>query len=134
MSFATEANAIRSRFSTEWGATTSIAWPNVAFTPTTGTAWVRLSILPSGADQAEIGVAGSRTFRHDGTVLIEVFVPENSGDGQARTYAEQAAAIFRGVTAGGVRYGAPHTVTNGNDGAGWFVVSVWCPYMRDTRY
>lgn len=132
MSFATEANAIRSRFNTQWAGATAIAWPNVSFTPTTGTPWVRLSILPSGADQTEIG--DLRNFRHDGSVLVEIFTPENEGDGEARTLAEQAAAIFRGVTAGGIVYGAPYTTTNGNDGAGWFSVSVWCPYYRDTLY
>lgn len=134
MSYATEANAIRSRFNAEWGVTTPIAWPNVNFTPPSGEPWVRLEILPSGADQITIGASGGRTFRHDGMVTVQVFVPSNEGDGEARTLAEQAAVIFRGVTVGTIRFLAPYTTTGGNDGAGWYQVNVWCPYTRDTLY
>jgi hypothetical protein len=134
MSFATEAATIRSRFNTEWASTTPIAWPNVSFTPPSGEPWVRLEILPSGADQTTLGASGNRTFRHDGLVTVQVFVPGNEGDGEARTLAEQAAAVFRGVTVSGIRFGAPYTTTIGTDDAGWYGVVAWCPYTRDSLY
>lgn len=134
MSNATEAAAIRSRFSTEWSDTTPIAWPNVSYTPTPGTAWVRLTILPADASQVELGAVGSRRFRHAGVIVVQVFVPENTGDGTVQTLAAQAAAVFRGVTVGEIRYGAPRVRTVGNDGAGWYQVNVECPYSRDTDF
>lgn len=142
MSYAAEANAIRSRFSAEWGATTPIAWPNKKFDPLKTDAgvardpapWVRFSILPADADQTTIGAAGGRTFRHDGTVTVQVFVPDNEGDGEARTLAELAAAIFRGITVSGIRFGAPYVTAPGNDGAGWYQLTAWCPYSRDTLF
>jgi hypothetical protein len=135
VSYATEAAAIRSRFNTEWGATTSVAWPNVAFTPTTGTPWVRLTILPADAAQTTMGTNGGGVFEYTGLVNVQVFVPENEGDGEARTLAEQVCGIFRGVTAGGITYvgptgEGPYTQTVGNDGAGWFQINVWVPYRR----
>lgn len=141
MTYQAEANAIRSRFNTEWGSTTPIAWPNKTFDPLKTEAgvardpnpWVRLSILSAGSDQIEIAPTGSRTFRHDGTVAVQVFVPSNEGDGEARTLAEQVAAIFRGVTASGVTYLSPYVTEIGTEN-GWYGLTVWCPYYRDDQF
>lgn len=133
MTYQAEANAIRGRFNTQWASTTPIAWPNVSFTPPVGEPWVRLSILSAGSDQIEVAPTGSRTFRHDGTVAVQVFVPSNEGDGEARTLAEQVAAIFRGVTASGVTYLSPYVTEIGTEN-GWYGLTVWCPYYRDDQF
>jgi hypothetical protein len=132
----TTAAAIRSRFNTQWAGATTIAWDNVAFTPPTGTPWVRVSIRPSDAYQASIGTTGARTFRDEGLIFIGVFVPENEGEGEAWTLAESAADIFRGVTAAGVVYSgpagdAPRVEVLGPDGSGWFQVQVRVYYRAD---
>lgn len=134
MSYASEAAAIRTRFNTEWASATPIAWPNVTFTPPSGEPWVRLSILPAGADQTTMGNVGSATFWYDGTVNVQVFTPANEGDGEARTLAEQVCAIFRSVEAGGIIYDTPYTTPIGNDGSGWFGINVWAPYRRETTH
>lgn len=134
MSYATEANAIRSRFSAAWGTTTPVAWPNVSFTPPSGEPWVRLEILPAGSDQETMGAPGAATFWYDGLVSVQVFTPSNEGDGEARTLAEQVCAIFRSVQAAGIIYDTPWITTSGNDGAGWYQLTTWCPYRRETTH
>lgn len=133
MSFATHAASARGRFNTAWGSTTPVAWPNVAYTPTPGTAWVRFTILPATARQTGLAqgssATGSRRYREGGLIVVQVFTPENQGDGANNTLCETVAAAFRGVTADGIRYSgpqgeAPRVVTVGNDGAGWYQQNV----------
>lgn len=141
MGYDTEAAAIRARFYAEWGNTTPIAWPNVSFTPPASpkAPWVRLTILPADARQASAAVPGQRTLRSVGQIIVQVFVPEGGGDGQAEALAEQACAIFRGVRADGIRYQglrgeAPRARTIGNDGRGWYQVNAEIPYQRDSTF
>lgn len=134
MSYATEGTAIRSRFNTAWGATTPIAWPNVNFTPPSGEPWVRFSVKTSDADEIGMNSGGTRRYRHEGMVAIQVFTPSNEGPGEALTLAEQVCAIFRGVVADGIRYGAPYVTEAGIDSAGWYQVNAWCPFYRDSLY
>lgn len=138
MTYQAEAAAIRTRFSTEWDDTTPIAWPNVNFTPPNPpSAWVRFTILPATASQSEIGA--NPLYRHTGFVVIQVFTPDNAGPGEAEQLAEQACGIFRGVTAGGIRYQgprneAPVVQTIGNDGNGWYQVNARISYTRDSTF
>jgi hypothetical protein len=136
--YATEAATILGRLKTEWDDTTPIAWPNVDFTPP-ATAWIRPTLLASDAARREMGATGTRTFRHHGLLLVQVFTPEGSGDGSARTYAEQVCGIFRGVQAGGITYEgptgeAPTARGDGRDGNGWYMWTVTVPYTRDELY
>lgn len=130
MSYATEATAIRTRFYAQWGSTTSVAKPNVDFTPPDEESWVRLEIEPSGADQTTMGDAASATYWYDGTVTVQVFTPKNTGDNAARTLAEQVCAIFRNVEADGIIYDTPYTTTAGMTDNGYYQLNVWAPYRR----
>ena len=54
--------------------------------------------FPGGVgNQATIAPPGSREFVDTGTFLVHVFVPTGSDLDTARDYADQIAAIFRGV-------------------------------------
>lgn len=130
MSYDAEATAIRSRFNTLWANTTPVAWPNVSFTPPDGEAWVRIGIQPSGAD---LTTMGGRVW-YDGAAMVQVFVPANTGDGEARALAEQVCGIFRNVEADGIIYDTPYTTTGGTNDSGWFQVNVWAPYRRKTDH
>jgi hypothetical protein len=139
VSFA-EGAAIRTRFGTLWGDATPIAWGNTDFVPPDPPApWVRLTILPATARQVTTGVVGQRRYRSAGVIIVGAFVPEDAGEGQAQALAEQACAIFRGVTAEGVRYTgprgeAPRLQTVGNDGRGWYQVNAIIPYTCDSHH
>ena len=138
MSYDTEADAIRARFNTSWGATTPIAWPNVNFTPPAGEPWVRLTIRSDEAFSASLPAPTIR-HRHTGMVVVQVFTPDNEGDAEARTLADQVCAIFRDVTAGGITYrgvdgSSPYVTEVGPDGSGWYQLNVWVPYYRDSLF
>lgn len=133
MSYADEGTAILQRFYTEWAGTTGIAVPNKEFEPTADEPWVRVSILGADAALVSSGNTGDRRYRHTGLVSVQVFVPKNTGDGVARTLAEQACAVFRGVTADDVVYGAPYVTPGGTDG-NWYQLNVWAPFRRDSLF
>ena len=121
MNFDAIRNAIENRFLTNWSAT-PVAWPNVPFPPP-ATAWVRLSLLD--------GQAGNETLAngvaYPGVIDIGVLVPESAGAGQARTLADQAAAIFNNQRFGGVACRAAYaTVIGAADG--WWRMTVTVPF------
>lgn len=134
MSTTTIANTIRLRFYNQWKAlrgftdaemVSRVGWPNKNFTPPSGQSWVRYTLLPATAEQETLAEVGGRTFRHGGRLVVQVFTPDNAGDAENNALCEDAAGIFRGVSADGVRYSgpsgqSPRIVTVGNDGAGWY--------------
>lgn len=131
--YADEAATIRQRFYVEWANRTAIAQENATFEPAADTAWVRLTIRNAEAEQTEIGRTGSRTFRHPGVVICQVFVPTNTGDGPARTLAESACAIFRGVAVDNLTFAAPYIEPRGSE-AKWFGYNAVCPFWRDDQF
>jgi len=127
--FDTAATTIRSEFATEF-TTHDIAWENVTFTPPNGEPWVRLTIREGEASLPAFG-GGSNVYRHPGTVIVQVFTPDGTGDGQAREIADSVADIFRGKRLSGVRFfDAPYINTVGTDGA-WFQINVTMPFEYD---
>lgn len=49
--------------------------------------------LPGGARRAD--ASSQPTFSHSGAIVIDIYVPEGEGTGEARTLADTAEAIFR---------------------------------------
>lgn len=96
MTFASAHAAIRSRFSSEWGSTTPIQWPNTSFEVPDGAAWVRLVIADTDADQVSMGDPGNNLHRHPGLVTVMIFTPVGEGDGESVALSDSAAAVFRG--------------------------------------
>lgn len=141
--------AIRTRFAAEWASRTPVSWPNKSFDPSkvggdpNGAAaspypWVRLTILPATAGVVSSGGAGGRRFRESGLIVVQVFVPENTGDGVAEVLASAACDVFRAVEADGVRYAgpfgeAPRTRTIGNAG-GYYQINAECPFTADSLH
>jgi hypothetical protein len=139
MSFADDANAIRSRFATEWPPlrpTVPVAYDNAAFDPAADARdadgdpapWVRLTIIPGDGFQASLGTP--RVWRSTGLVTVQVFVPLGQGDGLARELADDVAGLFRGVSLSGLIFRAPSLTRIGADGA-WYQINVATPYQAD---
>ena len=130
MSFADERASIEGRFNTAWGNTTPIAWDNASFTPP-DTAWVRLAIRNGASITEAIGGAGAGDVLNQylGRIWIQIFVPDNTGTGEARTLADTAAAIFNQVTFDNIRCMAPEVAIVGNTDV-WYQVNVSIPYRR----
>lgn len=137
-----EGDYIANRFDVQWKAKRGytdtemdqhVAWPNVAFEPPDHAPWVRITVRQSGADQASIG--DNPLHRHDGMVVIEVFVPRGTGEDTLDTYCDDAADIFRDHTGQqGLRFRSPYAVPVGNVEGGWYKKDVLIPFTRDTVF
>lgn len=121
---------IKNRLNTQWGASTPVAWPNVAFKPVTDQAWIRLTIKDGPCHRVELG-AGQIHERGGGTIYVQVFVPEGKGTSPALTLADQIAAIFREWTYDNIACRTPSIRDFGSDGNGWYQVNVETPFIRD---
>jgi hypothetical protein len=139
MTYEAAHNAIRGRFSTQWGSTTVVAWPNVAFTPPTDAAWVRFLIQDIDAAQVSYGdpLNNNDRYRHIGRVVIQVFTLKGQGDKEARELADTAAGIFRkwSDAGSGVLFRlAPFVRDIPIDEPKWFQINVECPFLRDSYF
>lgn len=131
MSFETAANTIRSQFNTEFSnlrPNVEIAWPNIAFTPNSGESWVRLTI--QDGDSRQVATVGEK-WRHPGVVIVQVFVPEGTGDGTALAIADDVVSVFQGMTLSGIRFRASSAETVGASD-GWYQVNVTTDFEYDT--
>lgn len=135
-----ERATILGRLETAWANRTPVDWPNRPFDPPTDKSpFIRPTLLPTDAARREIGVAGSRTFRHHGLLLVQVLTDQGVGEEPGRTLAEAVCAIFRAVVADGITYEgptgeAPVARADGDDGHGWYMWTVTVPYTRDALY
>lgn len=134
MGYESAHNAIRSRLSTNWSATT-ISYPNVEFRPPQGdVSWIRLTIQDGDSFQASMGAAAN-IYRHPGAIIVNIFTPLNQGDKLALQYADSISAIFRSWqdNGSGIRCGAPQVRQLGPDDK-WYHVTVSVPFERDTAF
>ena len=109
------------------------AWENVKFIPTTGTAWVRMALVPVTSRPAVLGPAPQ--IRHDGSFLVTLHLPEGTGAAGADALADAVRAAFTvdtGLTSGGttVRFQYAERSVAVLD-APWYIVTVsisWYTY------
>lgn len=99
--------AILSRWVTAWGTTTPYAFEEEE-TPadvTRGeTAWARLIILDRPGEQHTLGPEGSRRFLRRGQVEVQIYTPSNQGTSEALSRAQEARAVFEGVSFSGLSF------------------------------
>lgn len=87
---------IRSAFATKllaYPGVPSIAWENVAFTPVTGTTYLRPSLMVSEPNQAEIGENGLN--HHTGVFQISILAPSGNGVGSIMTLMNGLVDFFK---------------------------------------
>jgi hypothetical protein len=136
MSSEAELNTLTARFNTQFSAsqpTVSIAWPNIEFTPTTGSPWVRFSLRSADASQVGFGSSAVRD-RFLGTVFVQVFTPIDQGASPALQIADDAAAALRRYSTTGLFTRTPLIQAIGPTGDGWYQVNVSVPYQRDEDF
>jgi hypothetical protein len=136
MSFALERSAIEGRFSANWSGTSAdrVRYENVKFTIPTSGSWVSLKIVNGGARVAGIS-ANNPLNRYQGLIIVDVFVPEDTGTETARGLADSAASIFRNVqfssgASGTITTRVP-TITPVGIVEGWYQLSMSVGYHRD---
>lgn len=137
--FAAEGAWIRQRLTDGWvkeqgppAPLTPISWDNAAFDPPDPPApYLRYSVQHSDGRQASVGPRPME--RHDGMVVLEIFVPAGSQTAVLDALCDRAAEIFRGARAAGLRFYTPRAVRVGGSGS-WFRKNVLCPFQRDTVF
>lgn len=128
MSYAVEQKAILSHLAANW-TTTPVAYPNAAYKPVTGAAWLEARVIRQ--DAFNVDLVPNRRVRHPGLVSLTLHVPANQGDGAALEMADTLAAVFRNRNVSGCLFRAPTVRPVGTDGA-WYRVQVDAPYWRDS--
>jgi len=74
----------------------SIAWPNVPFTPTTGAAYLRTQFMP--ALRRPVTAGPSPEQRHSGMFFVSVYTPEDQGADAGMSIADRLCERFDGST------------------------------------
>ena len=131
--YASELQAIESRFATEWNDRTPVAYHNVPFVPPENppAPWVRLTVLSGQSSQASMG--DTALFRHSGVIDVTVFVPAGTASKGARELVDAVAEIFRRKQFSGITCRAPGF---GDVGVrdGWYQINVSFPFHRDAIF
>ena len=125
MSFANERQAIESRLTDTWTAT-SISYDNVPFDQPNDAAWIRLNIINGTSNYRAI----NSKKRHVGVIIIQCFAPINTGTSLLRGYADDLIAIFEDQIFNGIvcRVGSIATATPSDT---MYQINVTIPYWRD---
>lgn len=126
MSYSQERTDIESRLSTGWN-TTSIAWDNIPFSPTPGTAWIRCTILPGDVDALEFGRDTEKEYM--GIIDIGIFTPRETGTAIARGYADTLSDLFDMVEFGTIDCDEARVQNLGVDGD-WYHLSISISFKR----
>ena len=93
MSFADERRAFETRMTDNWTGQ-PVKYENIPFNQPDGSPWIQMTILPGSGLNASIGTTRS-VQRHVGIIQFDVYVPEMTGTGTARTIADSIATIWR---------------------------------------
>lgn len=133
MGFAATESTIRSRFNTQWSSlrpTIPAFFDNAGddVTPPEDSTWVRLTVLPGGSSQVEMG--NLRRWRRVGVIVVQIFVPAASGTGLALELGDTVRDIFEGLTVSGVIFRATSLNRVGLDGA-WLQYNASTPFQAD---
>lgn len=129
MTYASELVDFENKFGTAWGATTPVAYGNVAGDASTAE-FVRFNVIPSGALEMSIGSPGAQLHRYTGVAMVQIFVAPNEGELRARVLAQQAIDIFREAKFSNILCRSPYMIPIGVVDS-YYQVNVVIPYQRD---
>jgi hypothetical protein len=126
---------IEARFKAAWSNRTPVRWDGVPFVEPAGQPWVALYLLDGESNQLTLET--TPRYRDVGVVVMQVFVPEDSGTQEARRLAAFAAAALRAWSAavgdtGWLWMRAPSIERVGVD-AGWLQFNVTVRYRFDRK-
>ena len=109
--------------------TIPIAWDNVAYTPITKQAFLR--ILIEDVLSKQISIESTPCTRRIGLIHIMIMVPKNSGMATAYVYADRLSTIFRNLNESNVRCQSPR-LRNVGPVDQWHQLSLLVPfYIND---
>ncbi len=116
----------------------SVDWPNRMFVKPAAGPWVRFTVLDTLGSQIEMG-STNNTHRVYGSLIMQVFVPVDSGDGAALALGDALGELYRQKIlnfsdvppSGMVRMRDPVVKTIGNSDEAYYQVNVLVPFHRD---
>ena len=127
-------SSIEAHAAASWSET-PLAWDNLTYDAAARGPWLRVSVSGSTGRQVTLGPPEGRIFRRRGQVLLQLFVPANSGPSEAAGLADRAAALFEGhsleSTIGPVSFAAADITETGADGHGWRLTLITVPFQAD---
>lgn len=128
-----EEAAIMEALASAWGARTPVAWPNKGYEPVEGTAYIEPKIARQEAFNASVGGGAgvAAVTRNPGLLTVDIRVPPGTGEKVVNGHADVIVAAFRNTTISGCSFRVPTPRPFGRDGA-WYLVSVTCPYYRES--
>lgn len=109
--------------------TTPIAWPNTPPLTASNAPWVRFTVIPFSRTWPTTPAGTKRVM--DGEVVVQVFVPSGSGDGQAATLADAIGALFSKYAASGVQCHEPKAPVVVGDMDGWYQINAIIPWRAE---
>ena len=133
MSYAAALAAIIAHFDTNWAGTTEIAWPNVQFSSSGVTEYVRVDINDGVDTQITVGNAAN-DWRKFGVLIIQVFTELESGAKRSAELVDIVTNLYRGLQLSpSITFGEQDVVTVGqNDG--FYQVNVEVEFHRDEQH
>lgn len=108
MSYETRRAAIEGRMNTNWS-DTDLVFEEIKYTPTEGTAWTKIWIIPDNSTQITIGGSGPGQRRSE-IIQIDINVPAEEGTKVIRGYADTAIAIFENARFSSITVWGEHDI------------------------
>lgn len=122
-------SAIYARWISLWTAT-PYTFDNEKFDPVSNKAWARVVTRQLVSAQETLGRIGARRFRREGIIIIQIFVPPDTGTREARELAKAAADIYEGVSFSSVDC-TNAQIAEISDQPSWFQVNVEVDYAYE---
>lgn len=131
MSFETTRRDIAARLEAGW-ITTRVSYPNQKFNePTVNESWVKLRIFEDGTQRINIGKNG--VHRQNGTIALEIYTPQDTGEKPMRDIADPLAVLFRDVQFNGITCRESQLAIVG-DNRGWYQANLSIGFFVDAVY
>ncbi len=124
--------AIQSAFTATWGTSTPVAFDNKAFDANAlNVPWVRLNVQFTSGSIAGLGQVGTRCFRNEGLVFVQVFTPVGGGVSPNDLLATTARNVFRGVQLAGGLWFRNEGITHVGPEGKWYQQNVSAEFIFD---
>lgn len=124
-----KARAILATRMLEWDEA-KICWPNMPPVSGGNAPWVRFTVLADGDAVSFVTTPTDCTGLETGLVVVQVFTPSGTGDGEASRLADSIAAHFRYFSKDGLNCGNISKMAVGVDD-GWFQINVTSRWHYD---
>lgn len=132
MSSATINTELRTRYNT-WVDKPSTEFPNEVFTPPNPPAfWARFTVKLGEEYRMDIGTGtGNATYRIPGVLIVQLFYPQNKGNGDVLLKADALASKFRNWCGATITCEAT-TVEEIGISEGYYQVNMSVPFRQDS--